>query len=122
MDRVNYLNSIWQNLFRVRGIRNYGNGKFCQVRELHIPQAGGGAGGLGGDGEGTVRAPPGRGKRRPAKRRGPVDGWIARAGGSGVDRRERGAGGGHEARERLLHCGGRGGLVRRGRLPACPRY
>jgi len=50
-----------------------------------------------------------------------VDGWIARAGGSGVDRRERGAGGGHEARERLLHCGGRGGLVRRGRLPACPK-
>ena len=64
----------------------------------------------------------GRYALRPAKRRGPVDGWIARAGGSGVDRRERGAGDGHEARERLLHCGGRGGLVRRGRLPACPRY
>jgi hypothetical protein len=61
---------------------------------------------LGGDGQGAVRAPASRGgERRPAKRHGPVDGRRAPANGSAVDRRQRGAGGGHEARELVMHCG-----------------
>lgn len=64
---------------------------------------------MGGDGEGAARASDRRGgKRRQAKRQGPVDGRIAPADDSAVDRRQSGAGGGHEAREPVMHCGEQG--------------
>jgi hypothetical protein len=93
------------------------------------------AGRLGGDGEGAARAPAS--ERRPAEQSSAANGRAALAGAAGVDQRGRGAGVGHEARERVLHWSGRSGggiggwsgaarprassatvLVVRGRLPA----